>query len=76
MKFFYRLPIILKSNYPMCYWAYPYDVLSILEPFHLSNFLYSTLHNQRPKNGDPSTKDINFIETKVTAINCRVLTFN
>ena len=62
-----------------------YGVLSILESFFPLYFLYSKHHNQLPKNVDPNTVSSNwetlvandkFIETKVAAMNCGVLTFN
>ena len=52
MKFFKPIP---KSNSPSQNWVYLDDVQDILEPFRQICFLYSTHHNQLPKNGDPNT---------------------
>ena len=53
MKFFFNI-ITLISSFPFLYWAYPYGVQGILEPFHPLFFLYSMHHNQLPKNDDPN----------------------
>ena len=56
MKFFNNIQIkILRSNYQLESWAYPCDVQDTLEPSHRSNYLYSTHHNQQPKNVVPSS---------------------
>lgn len=52
MKFF--LCVTLISSYLSLNWAYPYGVQDIPEPSHLLSYLYSTLRNQQPKDGDPS----------------------
>lgn len=51
MKFF-PFTQISSSQFPC--WACPDDVQDILEPFHPLSGLYSMLHNQQPRNGDPN----------------------
>lgn len=52
MKFFKTIP---RPNSLSQNWAYLDDAQDILEPFCQICFLYSTHHNQLPKNGDPNT---------------------
>ena len=55
MKFFNNIQTkTLKSNYQQGNWAYPCGAQDTAEPSHLSNCLYSTHHNQQPKNVVPS----------------------
>ena len=52
MKFFKPIP---RPNSLFQSWAYLDDVQDIPVPFCQICFLYSTHHNQLPKNGDPNT---------------------
>ncbi len=65
MKFFFFTQI---SSCPSLCWVFPDDAQDTLEPFHLLYSLYSKLHTQQPKNGDPnisvSIAEIQFEESE------------
>ena len=54
MKFFNNHITTLKSNCQLENSVFPCDAQGTPEPSHCSNYLYSTLHSQHPKNADPN----------------------